>query len=210
MRGRPEIRIFHGLVWKGVGCEFPFPSRSGPTRPDPARPDPTGHFDHRRSALKTADLGPSVLAPPGVPGRSRALLGAPWRSPGAPGRSWGAPGALLGRSRVSHRALLGRSWALQGAPGRSGALLGVPGRLRAPRITREVSMLSAPRHLGALLGDPGHSWALPSQVRAPLTPIRKCGVYCIHMYIRMHKYQRVHARIYKQYMVISCHIYHIR
>ena len=34
------------------------------TRPDPAQPDPAGHFDHRVSALRFADLGPSVLAAP--------------------------------------------------------------------------------------------------------------------------------------------------
>ena len=58
----PEQRFFFpGRVWKGVGCEFPFPSRPDPTRPGPARPGPTGHFGPRVSALKMADLGPSVL-----------------------------------------------------------------------------------------------------------------------------------------------------
>ena len=55
---RPNGVFFPGRVWKGLVCEFPFPSR-----PDPARPDPTGHFDPRVSALKMADLGPPVLAP---------------------------------------------------------------------------------------------------------------------------------------------------
>ena len=40
VRGVPERRIlFLGASWKGVACEFPFPSRPDPTRPDPTRPD---------------------------------------------------------------------------------------------------------------------------------------------------------------------------
>ena len=31
--------FFPGRVWKGLVCEFPFPSRPGPARPDPTRPD---------------------------------------------------------------------------------------------------------------------------------------------------------------------------
>ena len=46
------------------------------TRPDPARPGPhpAGHFDHRVSAWRFADLGPSVLAAP-----ARVLALSLWR-----------------------------------------------------------------------------------------------------------------------------------
>ena len=88
--------FFHGRVWKGLGCEVPFPSRPGPAWPGPTRPDRAfrpPRFRSENGRFGAVGFGPldAILGLARAIWASRRRFGSFW---GLSKRVWGSQGRL--------------------------------------------------------------------------------------------------------------------